>query len=90
MRRLGVGNRLLVDGKPAVNLGVELVAGGNRYRDSPDEIAVKTDKNGEFAVTWPTPGLYWLDVGLEDENATVPDVKKRRASYNATLEVLPQ
>lgn len=82
--------RLLVDGKPAENLAVELVAGGNRYRDSPDEIAVKTDRNGEFAVTWPAPGLYWLDAGVADDKATVPNVKKRRASYNATFEVLPQ
>lgn len=82
--------RLLLDGKPAENLAVELVAGGNRYRDSPEEIAVKTDRNGEFSVTWPAPGLYWLDVALEDDKATVPNVKKRRASYNATFEVLPQ
>jgi hypothetical protein len=41
-------------------------------------------------VTWPAPGLYWLDAGVEDGSATVPNVKKRRASYNATFEVLPQ
>lgn len=82
--------RLLLDGKPAANLAVEIVAGGTRYRDAPDELALKTDQNGEFTVTWPAPGLYWLDAGIEDENATVPGVKKRRASYNATFEVLPQ
>lgn len=82
--------RLLLDGKPAKDLEVELVAGGTRYRDAPEEMKHKTDQNGEFAVTWPVPGLYWLDVGVEDEKANVPNVKKRRASYNATLEVLPQ
>jgi len=82
--------RLLVDGKPAKNLHVEVVAGGTRYRDAPDEMKLETDQNGEFAVTWPAPGMYWLDAGIEDANATVPNVKKRRASYNATLEVLPQ
>jgi hypothetical protein len=41
-------------------------------------------------VTWPAPGLYWLDAGIVDEGATVPNVKKRRVSYNATFEVLPQ
>jgi uncharacterized GH25 family protein len=82
--------RLLLDGKPAKNLAAELVAGGTRYRDAPEEMKLKTDQNGEFAVTWPAPGLYWLDAGIEDESASVPNVKKRRASYNATFEVLPQ
>jgi uncharacterized GH25 family protein len=82
--------RLLIDGKPAKDLPVEIVAGGTRYRDAPEELKFKTDQNGDIAVTWPAPGLYWLDAGIADENATVPNVKKRSASYNATFEVLPQ
>jgi uncharacterized GH25 family protein len=82
--------RLLLDGRPAKNFDVEIIAGGTRYRDAPEEAVLKTDANGEFAVTWPAPGLYWLDAGTADEGATVPNVKKRRASYNATFEVLPQ
>lgn len=82
--------RVLLDGKPAKGLGVELIAGGTRYRDAPGEMKFTTGPDGEFGVKWPAPGLYWLDVGLLDEGATVPDVRKRRASYNATFEVLPQ
>jgi uncharacterized GH25 family protein len=82
--------RLLLDGKPAKDFDVEIIAGGTRYRDAPGELVLKTDASGEFAVTWPSPGLYWLDAGTADERATVPNVKKRRASYNATFEVLPQ
>jgi uncharacterized GH25 family protein len=82
--------RLLLDGKPAKNFDIEIIAGGTRYRDAPGEMMLKTDDNGEFAVTWPASGLYWLDAGTSDEGATVPNVKKRRASYNATFEVLPQ
>jgi uncharacterized GH25 family protein len=82
--------RLLLDGKPAADHEVEIIAGGTRYRDNPDELRIKTDGNGEFSVTWPAPGMYWLDVGVEDDRASVAGVKKRRASYNATLEVLPQ
>jgi hypothetical protein len=82
--------RFLLDGKPAPDLAVELVAGGTRYRDAPEEMTLKTDARGEVAVTWPAPGLYWLDAGVADEKANVPNVKKRRASYNATFEVLPQ
>jgi uncharacterized GH25 family protein len=82
--------RVLLDGKPAADIEVEIIAGGTRYRDAPEELRVETDKDGEFSVTWPAAGLFWLDVGVQDEKSTVPGVSKRRVSYNATLEVLPQ
>jgi uncharacterized GH25 family protein len=82
--------RFLVDGKPAKDLEVEVIAGGTRYRDSPDAQSFKTNKDGEIAITWPAAGMYWLEVSLKDENATVPGVKTRRASYAATFEVLTQ
>ncbi len=82
--------RFLLDGKPAAGLEVEIVPGGTRYRDSLGEMRLKTDQDGLVTVTWPAAGMYWLDAGIEDENATVANVKKRRASYNATFEVLPQ
>jgi uncharacterized GH25 family protein len=82
--------RFLLDGKPAPNLTVEVIAGGTRYRDSPQAMVLKTDKDGMVSVTWPASGFYWLDALVEDEKATVPNVRKRRATYNATLEVLPQ
>ncbi len=82
--------RVLLDGQPAAGLEVEIIAGGTRYRDAPEEQRIKTDAQGEFSVTWPAAGLYWLDVGIQDDKASASNVKKRRASYNATLEVLPQ
>jgi uncharacterized GH25 family protein len=82
--------RFLVDGKPAKDLEVEVIAGGTRYRDSPDAQTFKTNKDGEIAITWPAAGMYWLEVSLDDEKATVPGVKTRRASYAATFEVLTQ
>lgn len=82
--------RFLLDGKPARDLDVVIIAGGTRYRDAPGEMRLRTDANGEVSVTWPAAGLYWLDAGVQDESATVPAVKKRRASYNATFEVLTQ
>jgi uncharacterized GH25 family protein len=82
--------RFLLDGKPAANLGVEILAGGVRYRDSPGEQRLTTDASGAITVTWPAAGLYWLDAAIEDERASVPNVKKRRASYNGTFEVLTQ
>jgi len=82
--------RFLLDGKPATGLEVEIIAGGTRYRDSPDEMVLKTNKDGEVAITWPTAGMYWLEVSIQDEKASVPGVKKRRASYSGTFEVLTQ
>ena len=82
--------RFLLDGKPAQDLEVQIIAGGTRYRDAPGEMVFKTNKDGEIAVTWPAAGLYWLEATLQDEKATVPGVKKRRASYSATFEVLTQ
>lgn len=82
--------RFLLDGKPAKDLPVEVIAGGTRYRDAPDEMTFKTDKNGEIAITWPAAGMYWLEVSVQDEGATAPGVKKRRASYAGTFEVLTQ
>jgi hypothetical protein len=82
--------RFLLDGKPAKDLEVEIIAGGTRYRDAPGELLLKTDAKGEVSVKWPAAGLYWLDAGIQDEAASAPKVKKRRANYNATFEVLTQ
>jgi uncharacterized GH25 family protein len=82
--------RFLLDGKPAADLEVEVIPGGTRYRDSPEAIVQKTDKDGLVTIKWPAPGMYWVDAGAQDEKSTAPNVKKRRVSYNATLEVLPQ
>lgn len=82
--------RLLVDGKPQAGLEVEITRGGTRYRNAQEEIKVTTDAKGEFSVTWPQAGMYWLETGTEDNKTSVPQANVRRLSYVATLEVLPQ
>jgi uncharacterized GH25 family protein len=82
--------RLLLDGKPATNLEVVIVPGGTRYRDQQNEMSFKTDAKGELQVTWPEPGMYWLETTHQDEKASIPQAQRRRASYVATFEVLPQ
>ena len=82
--------RLAVDGKPAAGVEVTVVAGGTRYRDALADLNVSTDKEGRFSVTWPAPGLYWLEARVEDDKATIPKAGKRRLGYTATFEVLPQ
>ncbi len=82
--------RVLVDGKPAAGLEFEITRGGTRYRNAQEEIKVSTDAAGEFAVTWPQAGMYWLETGTEDGKTSLKEAGKRRLSYVATLEVLPQ
>jgi uncharacterized GH25 family protein len=82
--------RLLLDGKPASSLQVTIVPGGTRYRDQQNEIKVSTNEQGEITLTWPDPGMYWLEATLQDDKTTVSQAKRRRVSYVATFEVLPQ
>ncbi|HEY4369415.1 MAG TPA: DUF4198 domain-containing protein [Steroidobacteraceae bacterium] len=82
--------RFLLDGKPAANLPITVIAGGVRYRDSQDEIKLVTDTKGEVSITWPAPGMYWLQSSLQDDKTSLKQAKQRRVSYSATLEVLPQ
>lgn len=78
-----------VDGQPAPGLDVVLVPGATRYRDKKDEIKTTTDAKGEFSVTWPTAGMYWVDADASDAKTSLPQAKERRLSYVGTFEVLP-
>ena len=82
--------KLVLDGKPAAGLEIEIVRGGTRYRNAQDEIKVKTDAAGMFKVTWPEAGMYWLETGTQDGKTSVPQARQRRLSYVATFEALPQ
>jgi uncharacterized GH25 family protein len=82
--------RFLLDGKPATQLPVTVLAGGTRYRDSQDELQLTTDNQGQISITWPAPGMYWLETTLDDANTSVKQAKQRRLGYVATFEVLPQ
>ena len=82
--------KLTVDGAPAAGLEVEIVRGATRYRNAQDQIQVVTDANGQFSVTWPEAGMYWLEASTQDGKTSVPQASQRRLSYVATLEVLPQ
>ncbi|MDM0016551.1 DUF4198 domain-containing protein [Variovorax saccharolyticus] len=80
---------LQLDGQPAKDLEVTVTLGNTRYRDKLDELKLKTDAKGQFSVTWPVAGMYWLDVSTTDQKTSVPKAKERRLSYAATLEVMP-
>ena len=80
---------LHLDGKPAGDLEVTVTAGGTQYRDKLAEVKFKTDAKGQFAVTWPAAGMYWIDVSTKDDKTTMPQARERRLSYAATVEVMP-
>jgi len=83
--------QFLLDGKPAADLPVTVIPGGIRYRDQLGQIDLKTDAEGKVAVTWPEPGMYWLNVTTPKAEPTgegVPPPVARRASYVTTLEVM--
>ena len=85
--------QFLLDGKPAAGLPVTVIPGGIRYRDQLGQMDLTTDAEGKVAVTWPEPGMYWLNVTTpqvereEGEGGASPPLA-RRASYVTTLEVL--
>ena len=58
-------------------------------RDKLAELKLKTDGKGQFSVTWPAAGMYWLEASTRDTKTSVPQAKERRVSYSATLEVAP-
>lgn len=56
--------QFLLDGKPAAGLKVTIIPGGIRYRDKLGQQDLTTDKDGKLSVTWPEPGMYWLNASL--------------------------
>lgn len=82
--------RLLLDGKPAAGLEIEVTRGATRYRNAQEEQTLKSGGDGTFTVAFGEPGMYWLETTTTDANTSLKEAKQRRATYVATLEVLPQ
>lgn len=79
----------VLDGRPVRGAKVTVLPGGARYRDAQDRIELVTDAEGRIALTWPAPGMYYLSTAVTGTAASLGNAD-RRASYSATLEVLPQ
>ncbi|WP_028240249.1 DUF4198 domain-containing protein [Stutzerimonas azotifigens] len=78
----------LLDGKPAAGVEVSVIPGGIRYRDQLGEMNLTTDAAGKVSITWPNPGMYWLEAETRTTAGVTAPASERRASYSATLEVL--
>ena len=79
--------KLLSNGQPAADLEVTIARGGTRYRDNPEEMTVKTGADGSFTVTWPAPGMYWMNAAVRTPAAGAE--LAYNAQYNGAVEVLP-
>ena len=66
-----------------------VIRGGTRYRNTQEELTLVADKNGLIEISWTKAGMYWLEAEFSDDKAAAP-ASKRRGSYVATLEVLPE
>ncbi|KQQ33315.1 ABC transporter permease [Duganella sp. Leaf126] len=86
--------RFLLDGKPAANQGVSLIPGGVRYRGTLGEIRKNTDANGELSFELPAAGMYLVSstwpAAAPSKPGQPPQMPERRASYAATIEILPE
>lgn len=80
--------RLLLDGKPAAGLEVEVAQGGSRYASQPVDLKLTTAADGGFEIKWPGPGMYWIEAASRGGPSTIPNAT-RAVSYSATFEVLP-
>ncbi|MDY6925443.1 MAG: DUF4198 domain-containing protein [Pseudomonadota bacterium] len=79
--------KLLRDGQPAADLEVTIARGGTRYRDNPEEMTVRTGADGAFTVTWPEPGMYWVNASVR--TAAADGRPAASTQYNGVMEVLP-
>lgn len=81
--------RLLLDGAPVQGVDVTIVQGGERYRDTASEMTATTGADGGFQVTWPEPGMYWMEAETRGGKSPIEGAE-RSALYVATFEVLPE
>lgn len=81
---------LLLNGKPvAAGTPVHITRNDTRYRNARDTLDLLTKKDGKLSITWPTAGLYLLEVEVETE---VDEKEFQQAVYSlyTTLEVNPE
>ncbi len=77
---------LLIDGKPAAGVALDLSYDGELYRNEPGRVHFTTDKSGQFTFTAPNAGRYLLEASYEADSQTAK-ADKIRESFTWTFEV---
>jgi len=78
-----------LNGKPAADLQITLTPGGFRWRNSAEEMRLKTDAQGRVKVVLPKAGMYLIHARAADESGSAPQARQRLFFYAGTVEVLP-
>lgn len=79
--------KLLINGEPAAGAEITVIQEGMRYRAQQEEITATSNAAGEFAITWPQAGQYFVEIDYQDDRGVAP-ATLRRGSYAAVFEVL--
>ena len=77
------------NGKPAANVEVSVIQGGDRYRDEPGELKLKTGADGSLKLKFDNAGMYWLEAESAGTTTMEGKTLKSQSTYVAVLEVLP-
>ena len=77
------------DGKPAANVEITLIQGGDRYRQEVGEVKLKTAADGTFKMKVANAGMYWLEAEATGTTTMEGKQLKSQSTYVAVLEVLP-
>jgi uncharacterized GH25 family protein len=77
------------NGKPAAGLAVQVIAGGDRYRDDEGAIKVTAGKDGVIKLKFPAAGMYWVNAESQGTATMEGKTLKSTSMYSGVLEVLP-
>jgi len=77
------------NGKPAANMDVTIIQGGDRYRDEPGELVLKTGADGTLKFTLENAGMYWLEAEARGTVSLEGKTLNSMSTYVAVIEVLP-
>ena len=64
--------QMLFDGKPQQGVKVEIIKDGARYRNDPEALELKSNKNGEVTFTLKDAGRYLLMANYRSESSDNP------------------
>ena len=84
-----VAFQLLMDGKPAAGIEVDIIRGSDRYRNSEDGLKLTADATGTINFTPEEAGAYWLSADSESTGTLNGKEIPVRSSYVFTFEALP-
>jgi uncharacterized GH25 family protein len=84
-----VSFKIIDNGKPAAGLAVQVIAGGDRYREDEGAIKVTAGKDGVIKLKFPAAGMYWINAESQSTATMEGKTLKSTSMYSGVLEVLP-